>query len=343
MLNVLRTRRIKHGYVAFANSDESSNRTSGPEENTIDDLAKRTYHYDDVVGFFCHHGYKFPGNRGLESTEFKLRCSINGSWIGFVPDCVPRVCPWPDRVENARIFLRKEDNITIEIPVERDATSESFTVDITTRNNEEAAKEISPEMFVSGAKILVVCDPGYELIGDGIETCINETWSSTFLASICAPRNCSVRDHPIFQIFKKLENENDVTSFEFDNEKWHNADNVTGAYKQFDVFVEGRSYGQRIILACRNDTLMNLDKLISNETVSNITWTCNEIGRWTVSDLLLKEAELEQLLNDSTYVCDRSCAPPEVNRAQISRNIIRLTYYEILKMYKIHKRFRLKK
>ncbi|KAM0734376.1 Sushi, von Willebrand factor type A, EGF and pentraxin domain-containing protein 1 [Formica fusca] len=310
-------KKIKHGYIAFANSDKS-NRTSvySPEENTIDDLSKKTYHYDDVVGFFCHHGYKFHGSYSL-LTEFKLQCAANGSWIGFVPDCVPRVCPWPDRMKNARIFLRKQDNITVEIPVERDTMSES--IDRITRDNEE---EISPEMFVSGAEIVIVCDSGYELIGDRIRMCTNETWSSTFAS--CVPHNCSIEDHPLFKIFKKLENENDVMSrrisFEFD-EKWHGTDNVTGTYKQFEIFVEGKAYGQRIILACQNDTRMNLNKLVTNEIVSNITWTCNEIGIWIVLGLSLKESELERLLNDSTYVCDRSCAPPEIPKYGYIDNI----------------------
>lgn len=310
-------KKIKHGYIAFANSDKS-NRTSvyNPEENTIDDLSKRTYHYDDVVGFFCHHGYKFRGSYSL-LTEFKLQCAANGSWIGFVPDCVPRVCPWPDRMKNARIFLRKQDNITVEIPVERNAMSES--IDRITRDNEE---EISPEMFVSGVEIVIVCDSGYELIGDKIRMCTNETWSSTFAS--CVPHNCSIEDHPLFKIFKKLENENDVMSrrisFEFD-EKWHGTDNVTGTYKQFEIFVEGKAYGQRIILACQNDTRMNLNKLVTNEIVSNITWTCNEIGIWIVLGLSLKESELERLLNDSTYVCDRSCAPPEIPKYGYIDNI----------------------
>lgn len=182
-------------------------------------------------------------------------------------------------------------------------------------------KEISPEMFVSGAEIVIVCDPRYELIGDNVRTCTNETWSSTF--SSCAPRNCSVEDHPLFEIIKKLENENDVISLEFDNEKWHSMENVTSAYKQFEIFAEGEAYGQHIILTCRNGTQMNLDKLVINETISNITWMCNETGKWIVSNLSLNESVLEQLLNDSTYVCDSSCAPPEVIGAHISRNINR--------------------
>ncbi|EFN68310.1 Sushi, von Willebrand factor type A, EGF and pentraxin domain-containing protein 1 [Camponotus floridanus] len=306
-------KKIKHGYVAFANSNKSNQTfVYGPEENTIDDLSKRTYHYDDIVGFLCHHGYKFHGNHSL-LTEFKLQCLANGSWIGFVPDCVPRVCPWPDRMKNGRIFLRKQDNSTIEIPEEGDAMSESVDGIATDE------KEISPEMFVSGAEIVIVCDPRYELIGDNVRTCTNETWSSTFAS--CAPRNCSVEDHPLFKIIKKLENENDVISLEFDNEKWHSMENVTSTYKQFEIVAEGKAYGQHIILTCRNGTQMNLDKLIINETISNITWMCNEIGKWIVSNLSLNESVLEQLLNDSTYVCDSSCAPPEIPKYGYIDNI----------------------
>lgn len=278
----------------------------------IDNPSERTYRYNDIVGFSCHRGYKFRSNHNL--TEFKLQCSANGIWTGFVPDCVPRTCPWPDRVADARIFLKKRDNITVEIPMEEDAT---WKPDRRRSNESDTESGISPETFVSGAEIIIVCNPGYELVGDRVRTCTQEKWSSTFTS--CEPRNCSVEEHPIFKFFKKLGNETalknsntDATSFELDKKRY-SKENVTHQYKDFDIFVERNSYERRIVLTCRNGAQMNLHKLIANETIANITWTCNKTAKWEVSNLSLKESILEQVLNDSTDICDRSCAPPQVS------------------------------
>ncbi|KAG5311324.1 SVEP1 protein, partial [Acromyrmex insinuator] len=301
-------KQIEHGYIIPSNSDPTSVRD--PERNIIDNFSERTYHYNDIVRFSCHRGYKFRNNHNL--TEFKLQCSTNGTWTSFVPDCVPRTCPWPDRVADARIFLKKPDNITVEIPMEEDATWKPDR-----RRSNESESGISPETFISGAEIVIVCDLGYELVGDQIRTCTEEErWSSTFTS--CEPRNCSVEEHPIFKYFKKLENETtlennntDVILFELD-EKQYSKENVTHRYKDFDIFVERNSYKGRIVLTCRNGAQMNLHKLIVNETISNITWMCNKIAKWEVSNLSLKESILEQLLNNSTDICDRSCAPPQI-------------------------------
>lgn len=279
----------------------------------IDDSSERTYRYGDFVGFSCHRGHKFHGNLLTETVEFKLQCSANGTWEGFVPDCVSRTCPWPDRVANARIFLRKQDGTTVEIPMEGDATLLLDRREIGT-NGSDVLNGISPETFVSGAEIIIVCDPGHELIGDRVRTCTEEERWSSFAS--CEPRNCSVADHPIFQFLKRLENETalgngdtDVASFE----RWYNRENVTRAYKDFEIFVEGNSYARRVILMCRNGAQMNLHRFIANETISNIIWACNKIAKWEVSNLSLRESILEQLLNDSTDICNRSCAPPQVS------------------------------
>lgn len=230
-----------------------------------------------------------------------------------MPDCVSRTCPWPGRVADARILLRKRDNTTVEIPME-DATTEPDRRE-TGRNESDPANEISPETFAPGTEIAVVCEPGYELMGDRVRTCTEEErWSSAFAS--CEPRNCSVADHPIFKFIKRsgngtvLENgDADVTSFE----KWYSGENVTHAYEDFEIFVGGSGYRRRIVLTCRNGVQMNLHRSIANETISNITWTCNEIARWEVSNLSFEEPVLEQLLNNSADICDRSCAPPQVS------------------------------
>ncbi|XP_011690241.1 PREDICTED: sushi, von Willebrand factor type A, EGF and pentraxin domain-containing protein 1-like [Wasmannia auropunctata] len=310
-------KQIEHGYIIFSSSGQSSDRASvrDPERNTIDDPFERTYHYNDVVGFSCHRGYKFRGNHNL-LTEFKLQCSANGTWTGFVPDCVPRTCPWPDRVEDARLFLRMRDNIIVEIPTEGDITLEPDRKAETRRNESDAASGISPEMFVSGTEIAVVCDSGYDIVGERVRTCTEEErWSSTFAS--CEPRNCSVEEHPIFKFFKETEdktvlknNNTDVTSLESD-EKWYGKGNVR-VYRDLEIFIEGNSYGRRVILTCRNDGRINLHKSIANETISNITWMCNKIVKWEILNSLLQESILEQLLNDSTDICVRSCALPQI-------------------------------
>ncbi|XP_032687514.1 sushi, von Willebrand factor type A, EGF and pentraxin domain-containing protein 1-like isoform X2 [Odontomachus brunneus] len=310
-------KRIEHGYISFPNSDKSNNGTYvyDPEGNTIDDLSGRTYYYGDIVSFSCHEGYRFHGNNN-SLTEFKIQCSDNGTWTDFVPDCIARVCPWPDFVKDAEIFLKERDNITmIKIPIKNNATSGNGYLD---ENNEDTAvRRVSAEMFVSGAEIIIICDPGYELIGDEIRTCTEEgSWSSSFAS--CEPRNCSFEDHPIFKFFRKLReneivfgNNTNAVPFEFD-EKWNGVGSVTGAYKNFEIFVEGNGYRQRIVLVCRDNTQMNFNEIIANVTTSNVTWTCNENAKWEVLNLLLQQYVFsEQLLNDS-FICDKSCALPQI-------------------------------
>ncbi|XP_011871381.1 PREDICTED: sushi, von Willebrand factor type A, EGF and pentraxin domain-containing protein 1-like [Vollenhovia emeryi] len=292
---------IEHGYTVPSNSGRTSVHDPG---NMISrdhgDLSERTYRYGDIVGFSCHRGYKFRGSQNLtELAEFRLQCSANGTWTGFIPDCISRTCPWPGRVTGARLFLRKRDNVTIEIPMEGTA---SVADRKEMRRSESDANWISLETFVSGAEITVVCDPGYELVGDRVRICTEEErWSSTFAS--CEPRNCPVAEHPIFKFFKRSGNEAVLE---------YSGGNVTRAYEDFEIFVEGDSYERRIVLTCRNGAQMNLHRLTVNETISNVTWTCNEIAKWDVLNLSLTEPALEQLLSDSTDVCDRSCAPPQI-------------------------------
>lgn len=268
-----------------------------------------TYLYGDIVTFTCHDGYKFHENNN-SSPEFKLQCSDNGTWTGFVPDCVPRLCPWPDFVKNAKLFFKERSNTTVKIPIKNDAMSNN---NYSEENNEDTAeRKVFPEMFIFGVQIIIVCDSGYELVGDEIITCTEEEiWSPPF--AFCEPRNCSFGDHPIFTFFKKLKNDfafgnnTNVVPFEFD-EKWNSMRGITGAYKNFEIFVEGTGYKQRIVLTCRNNTQMNLNEIIANATILNITWICNENTEWEVLNLSLKQHVLsEQLLNGSLHICDKSC------------------------------------
>jgi len=300
--------RIEHSYIIFTANRSNRIFLYDSEGNAINDLSERkTYHYDDTVAVSCHRGYKFRGNYNL-LTEFKLQCSANGTWTGIVPDCIPRVCPWPNNVENARIYLKRRDNATIEVPIKKNKISES----------DRTTTEIFPDIFIPGAEIIIICDPGYQLIGDNVKTCTEqEDWSLT--STFCEPYNCSFEAHSILKFFRGLENKT-IFSRNYTNrvepiestEKWRDIENITSMYKNFKIFVEGNAYGQRIILTCQNNMEMNLNKLI-NETILNITWICNKAAEWEILNLSLPEFEFEQLFNDSMYICDKSCALPDVS------------------------------
>ncbi|KAL0114992.1 hypothetical protein PUN28_010511 [Cardiocondyla obscurior] len=300
-------KQIQHGYVVPLKSDQTSRDSEG---NMIDKPFERTYDYGDIVGFFCHRGYKFRGNHNLLA-EFKLQCSTDGTWTSFVPDCVSRTCPWPDRVTNAKIFFRNGDNVTVEISMDKNVSSELDRSGIK-RNESDIANKIFPKTFISGSEIFIVCDPGYELVGDRVRICTEEEkWSSL---NSCEPHNCSIVDHSIFEFFKVSENETTSENGITDTsslEKWYGRENVTRIYKDFKIFVEGSRYKQRIILTCRNGAQMNLHLLI-NETISNVTWTCNEVAKWEIFNLSFKEGIFDQLSNNSADICDRSCALPQV-------------------------------
>lgn len=210
-------------------------------------------------------------------------------------------------MKNAKFFFKTQDNTTVEILAENDARSDR------TSNESKAAENVTMEMFVSGAEIVVVCDTGYELDGDEVRTCTEEeSWSSTFVS--CVPRNCSIGDHPVFKLLEKLENETVFVNDTITSSKFYQERYGTGVYKSFEIFVEGNSYGQEVILSCQNSMQMNLDKLLLNETIFNITWRCNDATKWENTNLSLEESSLELLLNDSMYICDRSCASPQVRR-----------------------------
>lgn len=311
--------RIEHAHVVIPRSNEPT-RTGDPEENAIDDPTGRTYDRDDVVGFACRRGYEF---RGSSLTEFELRCSGNGTWTGFVPDCVPRHCTRPERPRHANIFLRERGNVTVEIPaVEADADADAIARSDGRIAAKSGRSSSSPVTFVPGAEVVVVCDPGYELIGDEVRACTEEKgWSSS--AAFCAPRNCSDGDHPILKLLRESKSETD-----FGDDRWavsldgerRDAENILGVYKSFEILVEGRGYGQRVILTCRDNARMKLNESSAYRTISNVTWTCDETAKWRISDSSLGPFTSEELFEDSLLICDRSCAAPRVNEIIVRNN-----------------------
>nr|XP_034194420.1 sushi, von Willebrand factor type A, EGF and pentraxin domain-containing protein 1-like [Osmia lignaria] len=285
---------IQHGYMIT----ENSNNLQEPStrnfilQNT-NNTFERNYHFDEIIEYNCQSGYKFRGNYNL-STEFKLRCAENGTWIGFVPDCVPLKCPWPSIINNARIFLKTE-NDTIELFKRR--PTNVTNLEIISEESEDSFEEdtILEEQFINGSEILIKCDMGYKLIDSDVRICMdNAEWSSG--SSSCEPQECPLLTHPVFGLFYKgmnLDNHTDILRND-QNMKWTDRDYYSGSYGNIEFFVEGDTYMKRIILSCRN----NIEIKLNDESVSNLTWSCNEYGEWTIINSMLNTTTIENLLKN---------------------------------------------
>ncbi|XP_076181652.1 sushi, von Willebrand factor type A, EGF and pentraxin domain-containing protein 1 isoform X2 [Ptiloglossa arizonensis] len=180
---------IEHSYATFTSSN-NLHETSVTSLNleTVNNTLERSYYFDDIIAYSCHSGYKFQGNHNLFN-EFRLQCTENGTWTGFVPDCVPLRCSSPEVVNKSKMFLKTQNNDTVELF--------KGQIAINTTNTGLAMEE-REDQFVLGSQILIKCDLGYKLIGDSVRTCTdNEEWSSTF--SSCEPQECPILDHPLFR------------------------------------------------------------------------------------------------------------------------------------------------
>ncbi|XP_076388011.1 sushi, von Willebrand factor type A, EGF and pentraxin domain-containing protein 1 isoform X1 [Megachile rotundata] len=303
-------KKIQHGYAISENSNnlqETSTRsfTLQVANNTFD----RNYYVDEVIEYSCHPGYKFEGNHSLN--EFKLRCTENGTWIGFIPDCVPLKCPWPSAVKRARILLKTRNNDTIELFKK---TPHNFTnLEFTSETSEDSFEEneFLEEQFVVGSEILVKCDVGYKIIGDDVRICMdNEEWSS--MSSYCEPQECSLSNHPVFRHFNEMNQDNYTDSTRNNqNIKWNNRDYFSGSYENIEYFVEGYTYMKRIILSCKNNIEVKLNNEDIDEPVFNLTWFCNEHGKWEITSLKLNTTTIEDLFNNKMNdICkDLMCDP----------------------------------
>ncbi|XP_015588785.1 sushi, von Willebrand factor type A, EGF and pentraxin domain-containing protein 1 [Cephus cinctus] len=338
---------VAHGYIALnisSNADKINKTSIGPElEMHMDDYLKDSYFYGDIVGLSCHSGYKFQGNHNLVA-EFRLQCSTSGSWIGFVPDCVPLQCPWPEVVKNAKIFLITE-NVTLEIPYATEQansllnksslisskveTEPSVNLNGTlnkTLNDTENLQlekmepfEILNKKFSFGSKISTVCNIGYELKGSRIKTCMDtEKWSDD--ESHCELRKCSVTYHPIIRSFRGRMNElkinNGEQTFKSDEDfekNWENLRNTQGSFHNISFESEGNNFGEKTIFKCVNNTVVNLQSINITDAPSNLTWICNERGAWNLSNLQLNEIQLKNIFNENIYdICkEASCKQPK--------------------------------
>lgn len=315
MNNVLKyLYRIQNGYTITENSNnlqEPSTRNFILQKTN--DTFEMNYHFDEIVEYICQPGYKFRGNYNL-SSEFKLRCAENGTWIGFVPDCVPLKCPWPSIINNARIFLRTR-NDTIELFKRR--PTNVTNLEIISEESEDSFEEdtILEEQFIIGSEILIKCDTGYKLIDSDVRICMNNAeWSSG--SSSCEPQECPVLNHPVFRLLYKGINLDNHTDILGNNQSIKNRDYYSESYGNIEFFVEGYTYMKRIILSCGN----NVEIKLNDESVSNLTWSCNEYGEWTIINSMLNTTTIEDLLkNKLNDICQElECASITVSNIELS-------------------------
>lgn len=305
------SRRIEHGYTILASSNslqESSVTSAGLE--IANDVLGRNYYFGDVVGYSCHSGYKFQDNHNLMA-EFRLRCTENGTWIGFVRDCVPLLCSWPNAVANGKIFLRTHSNDTIQLSNRQAAPSVSNTKSTETERGSSLGETDLENQLVLGSQILIKCDVGYKLIGDGVRTCTDrEEWSSTL--SSCQPYECSISEHPLFPLINKVANSDNHTNTWDNNQNKELGDRkaYNGFYGSLEYFVEGYTYTKKIVLTCKNAGEIKLTSGNTDGHVSNLTWSCNENGKWEILHLKMNDTVIEDLLGHRMEdICDELMCP----------------------------------
>ncbi|XP_076380505.1 sushi, von Willebrand factor type A, EGF and pentraxin domain-containing protein 1 isoform X1 [Megalopta genalis] len=291
---------IDHGYIIFTNSNNlHETSTISLDAKTFNKTIERNYYFDDIVGYSCHAGYKFQRQHNL-LTEFKLRCTENGTWSGFVPDCVPLKCSWPGTIDNGKIFL-KTQNDTVEFlkAVVPNTTKE----DTTLKENSDLEDQL-----VVGSEILIKCDTGYKLIGDNIGTCMNnEKWSLTLPS--CKPTECSIPECPLFKYLYREIGDNNHTNIWRNNIREQNV-YFNGTYKNLEYFVKGHSYKDQIVLACKNNNEIKITDGNGNIHVSNLTWSCSKNGTWQIDYLKLNSNIIENLFDNGLVdICQETICP----------------------------------
>ncbi|XP_076749113.1 sushi, von Willebrand factor type A, EGF and pentraxin domain-containing protein 1 [Xylocopa sonorina] len=272
---------IKNGYIISVKPKLQT------DLETTNAAFEKNYDINDVVEYSCSTGYKFEGNNNLLS-EFKLRCSENGTWDRFLPDCVPLKCPWPSIVNNGKLLFKTQENDTIELPTKYTAPKDA-NINILSEESRDNDLRINLEdnledQFIIGSQILIKCDVGYNLIGDSVRICTNnEKWSS--ISSSCEPQECPISNHPLFKILNEEKLNRTVES-------------NSGYHENLKYFVEGSSYMKKIVLSCKNNMEIKLNSKNNYDSVSNLTWFCNEHGKWKIIDTQLNDESIQSLVND---------------------------------------------
>lgn len=243
--------------------------------------------------------------------EFKLRCSENGTWVGFVPDCVPLVCPWPRPVTNGKIYLKTQNN-TIEA-LNKQVAPNITSAQIKQKENYGSTVENNQmeNQFTLDSQILIQCDIGYKLTGVSVRTCTDrEEWSST--SPSCESRECSTSNHPLLQVIKKetvssnrpIIWKNDQSK-EISGKSFYNA-----SFRNLEYLVEGNTYMKKIIVTCKNNVEIKVTIGNTDKYISNITWFCNADGKWEIVSLKLNDNIIEDLLNSRMDdICRESICP----------------------------------
>lgn len=347
--------RIQNGFISTKQStflpiykklNETTTVTKS-EETTKENISS-IFSFGDVVGFSCHDGYKFRGNRNL-LLEFRLQCSTDGTWAGHVPDCVRLQCPTPKRIDNGKIFFLDENKTEIEVFVEQKIGESNISMSglngtekmdesmdneteidlfekLTSENDEEIENSRVEKkiVFVSGTKILLVCDPGFGTSQNVSRTCLeNESWSSS--DPECTKLTCPLEDHPVigFLAANQSGNESDTN-----NEKSYQmlANNSTITTGNLYFFLEGNEFGDKFMLACVNDTKIEFETIGEKKKYENLTWACDGIGKWRIRHVSIDESNLAKLLINKIDICQRvTCSLPEVSislRSLNTKNLI---------------------
>ncbi|KOX71267.1 Sushi, von Willebrand factor type A, EGF and pentraxin domain-containing protein 1, partial [Melipona quadrifasciata] len=282
-------REIKHGYVISLNSNNVHETSAAKVDlQAINDTFKKDYNFSDIVEYSCYSGYKFEGNHS-SLNKFKLQCTKNGTWIGFVPDCVPLKCSWPDIVNNGKLLFKTQNNGTIEL---LEIKKKNWSLE---------------DQFVIGTEIAIKCDIGYKLVGDSFRICTDdEEWSPTL--SSCEPYECRILSHPFSQIFnEKINLKNHTTIWKNDqNKKLNGKESHNGTYKNIEYFIEGHTYMKKVVLSC-NDGEIQLSNANIQNSVPNLTWFCDEYGNWKIIDTHLNDTIIKLLLNNGIdSICQKS-------------------------------------
>ncbi|XP_076231899.1 sushi, von Willebrand factor type A, EGF and pentraxin domain-containing protein 1 isoform X3 [Calliopsis andreniformis] len=301
-----RPKEIEHGYITFSNSN---NLHGTPATNATNMAFERSYYFDDVIGYSCHPGYKFQGNHNFLA-EFKLRCSENGTWVGFVPDCVPLKCPWPSPVINGKIYLKTQNNVSVEL-LSNPKVSNVTSTKIKQENKNEEIKELT-DQFTLGSQLIIKCDTGHKLIGVSVRTCSDrEEWSSTLPS--CEPLECSILDQPLFKLINQEAKSNNYTNvWRINENKGISEENsYNSSYRNLIYFLEGYTYMKRIIVTCKNNVEIKFTDGNTNKHVSNLTWFCNENGKWEISHLKLNDTTIIEniLIDGMDSICAESVCP----------------------------------
>lgn len=248
-------------------------------------------------------------------SEFKLQCSENGTWAGFVPDCVPFKCPWPNIINNGKLLFKMQNNDTIKLTKIR--TSNYTNIEITSEENDDVVKEerTLEDQFTIGSQILVECDIGYKIIGDSVRICTESgQWSSL---SFCELQECPILNHPFFHVLNEKINPNSTKTifYKTNSTMWKDDENkklnskipFNGTYKNLKYFVEGYTYMEKIILKCNNTGEIKLNSTNNHNSTSDLTWFCNEHGKWEIVNTRLNNTIVDLLFNnDLDDICQES-------------------------------------